>query len=268
MAGDFELDPAGGFEAGVGVVAEEGFLGGVGVLNDVPAVAGEVGAVDDEGADGSHAGGLLELVGPAAVVGEGFAAEEFGVVGGWVADDAENDFALDVDAGVVVPVELGGGDAVADEDDGGVEGGGRGEGLVGNGVVGGVGEFLRGAVGGEEGEAGLPGDGLHADEVDLLQVAAPIAGGLQAGEGELVGDVVGGELAAAQAGVAAFKEVGGDEAIGFTDAVGAHGGFGPGEGGRRGLLRVQREEAKGGEAGDKLLEQKGSPLWAEVCRSV
>ena len=124
LAGYVELDPAGGLEAGVGVVAEEGFFAGVGVLDDVPAVAGEVGAVDDERADGAFARGLLELVGPAAVVGEGLAGEELGVVGGWVADDAEDDFALDVDAGVVVPVVLGRGGAVADEDDGGVECGG------------------------------------------------------------------------------------------------------------------------------------------------
>ena len=121
---------------GVGVVGEEGLLAGAGVLDDVPAVAGEVGAVDDERADGAHAGGLLELVGPAAVVGEGLAAEELGVVGGRVADDAEDDLALDVDAGVVVPVELGRGDAVADEDDGRVDVDGGGVALVGDGVVG------------------------------------------------------------------------------------------------------------------------------------
>ena len=122
-------------EMRVFVVAEVGFFAGVGVLDDVPAVAGEVGAVDDERADGSFAGGLLEFVGPAAVVGEGFAAEEVGIVGGRVADDAEDDFAFDVDAGVVVPVELGSGDAVADEDDGGVDVDGGGEGVVGDGVV-------------------------------------------------------------------------------------------------------------------------------------
>ena len=135
LFGYVELDPAGGFELRVFVVAEVGFFAGVGVFDDVPAVAGEVGAVDDECADGSHAGGLFEFVGPAAVVGEGVAAEEGGVGGGWVADDAEDDFAFDVDVGVVVPVELGRGDAVADEDDGGVDVDGGGEGAVGDGVV-------------------------------------------------------------------------------------------------------------------------------------
>ena len=67
------------------------------------------------------AGGLLVLVGPAAVVGEGLAGEEVGIVGGRIVDDDEDDFAFDVDAGVVVPLVLGRGDAVADEDDGGVD---------------------------------------------------------------------------------------------------------------------------------------------------
>src|SRR5439155_13948408 len=92
--------------------------------------------VNEERADRAFAGGLLVLVGPAAVIGEGLAAEKFGVVGGWVADDHEDDLALDVDAGVVVPVVLGGGDAVPDEDDGGVDVYDRGVAGVVNDVVG------------------------------------------------------------------------------------------------------------------------------------
>ena len=121
LPGDVELDPAGGLKVGIFVVAEEGLFAGVGVFDDVPAVAGELGFVDDEGADGSHAGSLLKFVGPATVVGEGFAAEETGVVGGWVANDADNDFALHVDTSVIIPVEFGSGDAVADEDERGVD---------------------------------------------------------------------------------------------------------------------------------------------------
>src|SRR5437588_3810226 len=70
LFGYVELDPTGGFELRIFVVAEVGLFTGVGVFDYVPAVAGEVGAVDDERADGTHAGGLFELVGPAAVVGE------------------------------------------------------------------------------------------------------------------------------------------------------------------------------------------------------
>ena len=49
-------------------------------------------------------------------------------------------------------------------------------------------------------------------------------------EGELRGDVFGGELAAAQAGVAAFEEVVGDELVLLADVVGADGGFDCGDG--------------------------------------
>ena len=80
LFGDVELDPACSLEVRVFVVAEEGFFAGVGIFDDVPAVAGEVGLMNDERADGAHARGLLEFVGPAAVVGEGVAAEEFWVV--------------------------------------------------------------------------------------------------------------------------------------------------------------------------------------------
>src|ERR1700759_630796 len=88
--------------------------------------------MNDQRANCAFARRLLEFVGPAAVVGERVAAEEFGVVGRRVAYDAEDDFALYVDAGVVVPVELRGGGAVADEDDGRVDVGVWCEGLVGD----------------------------------------------------------------------------------------------------------------------------------------
>ncbi len=203
LFGYVELDPACGFELRVFVVAEIGFFAGVGVFDDVPTVAGEVGAVNNECADGSHTGGLFEFVGPAAVVGEGVAAEEGGVGGGWVADDAEDDFAFDVDVGVVVPVELGRGDAVADEDDGGVDIDGGGEGTVGDGVVVAVLEIV-GVEGdghlafrslGDERHGGFLRDGLHTDEVDLLEISAVVAAGFEAIEGELGSDVLGGNLA-------------------------------------------------------------------------
>ncbi len=59
LACDVELDPAGGSELWVLVVAKVGLLAGVGVLDDFPAVAGEVGAVNDESADGAFARGLF-----------------------------------------------------------------------------------------------------------------------------------------------------------------------------------------------------------------
>ena len=230
---DVELDPAGGLELGIFIVAEVGFFAGVGVFDDVPAVAGEVGAVNDECADGAFASGFLELVGPAAVVGEGVAAEELWVVRGRIADDAEDDFAFDVDVGVVVPVELGRVDAVADEDDGGVDVDGGGEGAVADGVVVAVlqvdGVEIDGHAGGgflrHEGEGGFGRDGVHADEVDLLEVGAVVAAGLEAVQGKLRCDVLCDELAATQSGAATFEEIVGEKLHLRADFFSVDGGF-------------------------------------------
>ena len=80
----------------------------------------------------------------------------------------------------------------------------------------------------------------HADEVDLLEVGAVVAGGLEAVEGELGGDVLGGQIAAAEAGAAAFQEVVGEEADVGADVFGVDGLLGRLDGGGQGRLRVQR----------------------------
>ena len=65
--------------------------------------------------------GLLVLVGPAAVVGERAAAEEFRIVGRRLIGEQHQHFALHVDALEIVPVKFRRDDAVADEDGFGVE---------------------------------------------------------------------------------------------------------------------------------------------------
>ena len=89
---------------------------GVGVLDRRPAVGRRVGLVHDQDTGGALARGLLVLVGPAAVVGHGLAAEvavaglEVGVV-----DQHDGDLAVQVDALEVVPVALRRLDAIAAE---------------------------------------------------------------------------------------------------------------------------------------------------------
>ena len=86
-------------------------------------IAGGPGFVDDEDRRRALARSLLELVGPAAVVGHRVALErlrvELGRVGGIgngrIVDEDEDRLALDVDVLEVVPVELGRLDAVAGE---------------------------------------------------------------------------------------------------------------------------------------------------------
>lgn len=117
------LDPA--FQQGVRLarlVADDvEQRGGVRVLHRRPAVGGRRGLMDHQEADRPAARGLFVLVGPAAVIGHRLAAEvalaglEVGIV-----DQHEGDLALQVDALEVVPVTLGRGHAIADEDDRGV----------------------------------------------------------------------------------------------------------------------------------------------------
>ena len=54
-------------------------------------IAGEIGAVNDEHAHGSAARGFFIFVGPAAVVGEGFALEELLIVRRRLVDDDQGD---------------------------------------------------------------------------------------------------------------------------------------------------------------------------------
>ncbi len=95
---------------------------GTRALHRGPAIRGGCGLVHDQHALRTAARGFFELVGPAAVVGHGLAIEcarlvglEIGVV-----DQHHGDLAVQVDVLVIVPVALGGIDAVADEHQRGV----------------------------------------------------------------------------------------------------------------------------------------------------
>ena len=161
--------------------------------------------------DGKHAfapraaGGFLELVRPPPVVGERRAAEEYRVVRGRLVREQDDDLSLHVDALVIVPGELGRGDAVAEEDGLGVE-------LV---------EFLlrlahaREALLAGDGERCLPLHGTQrrlrarddAHEWDGLKVRAAFADRLEADLLVLGRDILRGEELAACTGAAPFQAV-------------------------------------------------------------
>ena len=86
--------------------------------------------MNDECAHGAFAGCLFKFVGPASVVRQGIATEEFRVVRGRVADDAEDNFSFYVHACIVVPTELRCGRAIAHKNDGCIDVGVCGERLV------------------------------------------------------------------------------------------------------------------------------------------
>ena len=88
-----------------------------GALHHLPRVGGGLVSVDQDSAGGALARGLLELVGPAAVVGQRGPGEELRLGGGGrrVVDHHQGDLALDVHALVVVPLVFRRDDAMADE---------------------------------------------------------------------------------------------------------------------------------------------------------
>jgi len=194
--------------------------------------------MDYEDSYSAAAGGFFVFVGPATVVGERFAVEEFLVVRGRLVDDDEGNFAVEVDvfsvgAGVVVPFVLGRVDTVSDKDDGSVEVGGGLTGLV-------LGDDLRAvrkidilAAGWDEGELCFFLDGVDGDERDLLEEGVVFAGGLKAFESELSGDVFCGELVAAGTGAAPFHEIEREEADVGADLFGVDRGCCGTGGGRK-----------------------------------
>ena len=87
-------------------------------LDDVPAIGGRFGVVDDDRGGGALARGFLELVGPAAIIGHGAAVERTGQARRLiirVIDQDQHRLALHVQAGIVVPALFRGVDAIADE---------------------------------------------------------------------------------------------------------------------------------------------------------
>ena len=96
------------------------FLARVGIADDVPSIAGHIGAVNENGADCTLASGFFVFIGPTTVVGKCASLEKFGIVGARFVHEHEENLALDVDAFVVVPTVFGGFDSIAHENDVGV----------------------------------------------------------------------------------------------------------------------------------------------------
>ena len=167
--------------------------------------------MDQDRADGALAGRFFVFVHPATVIGEGSAGKEFGIVGGRLVDQHEQDFAFEVGTFVVVPVVFGGFDAVAHVNDVGIDiRFGLLSLIVGYVLVERL-EVERLPAGGDQREASV-GAGREADHGDFLHIGAVFAGGLQAIERELGGNVFGGQVAATLAGAASFEKIVGKEA--------------------------------------------------------
>src|SRR5690606_18924484 len=108
-----KLDPAvGDGLVGAAILAVGQILSaGVAAFDDVPAIGGGFGVVDDQHGGGTLPRGFLIFVGPAAVIGH-CAAVEFALgflglpVG--IVDEDDDRLALHVEPGIVVPALFGG----------------------------------------------------------------------------------------------------------------------------------------------------------------
>src|SRR5712664_2211072 len=80
---NLELNPGSGLQFWCAVATEVFSLRAHGIAHHLPAVAGQVCAMNNQRADSAVPRGLFKFVGPAAIVSERFAFEEFGIVGDW-----------------------------------------------------------------------------------------------------------------------------------------------------------------------------------------
>ena len=220
------------------VVGDRVLRAGPGAAHHLPGVAGAVRGVEDERPGGADPGGHLVLVVPPAVPEPRAPGEEGRIVLGVAVEDDQH-LPAEVLPLEVVPGELRGADAVADEDQlGAIERGVRG--LVprdGDELVR-VAEDERLPTAGE-----LEGVGVTVDADDVERLEKALGTGRPEPERlELRGDVGLGQRVTPGAGSAALEQVGGEEADMGTDGVGADGPLGDrrGPGGGRGGQR-QRE---------------------------
>jgi hypothetical protein len=123
--------------------------------------------------------------------------------------------------------------AIAHKDDGRVEVGGLLPGLVLGYNLCPVGEVDGLALGGHERKFRLVLDGMHSVERDALKVGAVVARRLNASQGKLRGNVLGGQLAAAHAGAAALEQVEREKAHVGANLFGVDGSSGSARGRRQ-----------------------------------
>ena len=208
LARHFQLDPGRGFEFRCAVEFQKGLFAAPGIAHHGPRITSQIRAVNDERSDGAAARSFFKLVGPAAVVGERLALEEFRVVGDGLIHEEQRDLAFQVVALVIVPLKFGSGDAVADKNNGSIDVGGFGLELVGGDVIVELFQVQWGAIRKRQGKCGS-GKCLHADHGHILEVGAVFASRVKAVALELRRDVVGGEISAFLASAAAFEFVAG-----------------------------------------------------------
>ena len=187
-----------------------GLRAGPATFDDVPAITGRFGIVDDDGARRALAGGFLILIGPAAVIGHRLAVEGTferlrPVIG--IVDQDDRGLARHVHAVIVVPALLGRVDAVADEDQFAVLESGLGILAIGHtDPVGAVGELHVAILATGDGQRGIIPAG-NLDQGHVLDPAAVVAG-CKAGLLEFLDQIGDGLFLARGAGRTALELIG------------------------------------------------------------
>ena len=173
--------------------------------------------MQDKDRGGAEAGRFFVFVGPAAIVGQGLAPEEGGIVGRRLVGEQDQNLAFDVGTLEVVPLKFRRDDAVADEDGLRVE-------LHVRLLPLGDADVVVEPPEGDRFSAGLRGQGsgrlrLRADHGHGLEIGSVVAGRVGSGDGELRGDVFGGQVATPSPDAAALQQIAGEEADVGPDAA-------------------------------------------------
>ena len=157
------------------------------------------------GAQCAFARGLLVLIDPATVIGEGAALEEILIVRSGLVHQHEQHFSFDVDIFVIVPVVLGRFNAIAHENDWSIDIGFRLLGFVVSDIL-----FERlklfAFAAAYHGKSGLR-KRRDTHQRNTLHEGAVVSGRFQAFQRKLSGDVLGSDIATTLAGAAAFQQV-------------------------------------------------------------
>ncbi len=201
-----ELYPRRRLELRIPVVAQVHLFTAPGIAHHPPAVAREIGTMNDQNSDRTLARRFLELVRPASVIGHSLRVEEFWILRRRLVDDHQQHLALDVHALEIVPAIFGRLDAVADENDGRIDIGAVRLSLVAGHVI--LAQFqvdglsmLR-----LQGEA-RRGQCPHTGEFDLLHISAVVPRRSQSIQRKLRGDVLRRDVAAARTGAPPLEEI-------------------------------------------------------------
>ena len=207
LARDLHLDPASRLQCRKRIVLQIGFFYRLGVAHYLPAIAGQIGAMNNQYAHGTSARRFLVLVRPAPIVGQGLPFKEFFVLGRRLIDDHQQHFPLHVHALEVVPLILRRLNAIANKDNGRVNVRCRSAGLILGDVILAILQLDRSAILRLQRKAGLILQRVHRQQRNLLEIRAVLACRLKSRQHELSSDILRSYFRSAQPRTPPFQQI-------------------------------------------------------------